>query len=146
MAKILVCMGAREYYGGDTTVDLPWTIDEEDIRDVEPQGYGQFVIWLNEHGKAKAEVAKDILGKEFEDKATYGWWRKCSMTDEWNLLMESDGTFGLQLTYEVNMEFSEVDENMVDHWEVKGNEDGCTEAGNAECRGSCPRCCEGTSS
>ena len=99
-SKILVCMGAREYYAGDTTVELPWTIDEEDIRDVEPQGYGQFVIWLNEHGKAKAQVAKDILGKEFEDKATYGWWRTCSMTDEWNLLMESDGTFGLQLTYE----------------------------------------------
>lgn len=146
MSKIFVAMGSREYYSGDITIDLPWGISEEDIQAVEPHGYGDFIIWLNDEGKNRVEIIRSIQDVVFTGELIYTWYKEARIDDEWLLLLDTQGNYGIKLSYELHMEFCEVDENMVDHWEVKEEDNGCTETGDDECRGLCPRCCPRDSS
>jgi len=117
-ARMLVCMGAKEYYSGDVTLDLPFGLIEDDIDDVQPDGYGQFWVFLEKSGKHKLKAAMDALGIEPEVHEYRSWCRTVTHED-WNIVqMRTNGEFVLEWRGEIMMEFCEVDENIVDHWEV----------------------------
>ena len=117
-AKMLVCMGAKEYYAGDITVELPFGLIEDDIDDVQPDGYGQFWVFLEKSGKHKIKAYMDNNDLEFQEHKFRNWCETATL-DDWNIVkMASTGEIVLEWRGEIYMEFCEVDENLVDHWEV----------------------------
>ena len=123
MAKMLVCMGAKEYYAGDVTLELPFDLIADDIDNVQPDGYGQFWVFLEDSGKHKVKAYMDNNDLEFQGHS-FRDWCETTQVDDWviiSLLPKRE----IVLTWDgdVDMEFCEVDENLVDHWEV---DDGCS--------------------
>ena len=118
MAKMLVCMGAKEYYAGDITVELPLGLLEDDIDNVQPDGYGQFWVFLEDSGKHKVKAYIDNNDLQFQEHGFRSWCRTITLED-WNIVsLEPRGEIVLEWRWEIDMEFCEVDENLVDHWEV----------------------------
>ena len=120
MAKIHVALEAEEYYAGEADVDLPWGLEAEDIDDVWPDGYGCFHIWLNDEGSAKAKTACIALEVEWKPAPYSGSYEE-AIVGEWDVHKQKDGQFALRWRGEVHMEFDEVHENRVTHWEVEDN-------------------------
>ena len=108
---ICVRMSSREYYSGELELTLPLGITQEDIYSVESEGYGEFGIYLNESSMHK--IAHIKTNRQY-DWSNISWGR---VDDNWKLGRYNE-TAVLMPTYEAHMEFCEVDENMIDHWEV----------------------------
>lgn len=113
---ITVHMSSREYYSGSMTLTLPLGITEDDICEIEGSGYGEFEIWLNAEGSVKVENA----GLEWTEAATYRTFNNATINSEWSA-REYNGQYVITPTYDIHMEFCEVDENMVDDWETYPN-------------------------
>ena len=117
--KITVHLSAREYYSGVASVDLPEGIEERHIDSVDPDGYGEFAIHLNNEG---LNILMLVLadGRQWQQ---WGEWTKLeyiSLDFDWSIYRYGEGsTPWLKHTGETHMEFCEVDENMIDHWEVE---------------------------
>lgn len=108
---ICVRMSSREYYSGNLEMTLPLGITQDDISSVEPEGYGEFGIYLNDSGVAKVD---HIEAKKVHDWSHIAW---ANIDDDWKLGVYGGTTF-IMPQYEAHMEFCEVDENMIDDWEV----------------------------
>ena len=100
----------------DTYV-LPFDLSEEHIDSVQPDGYGEALIFLN----AKGDAIIRAQGLDFEQQS---YWKHIDMAvhHDW-LIMAFDRQFGLKWRGEMHMEFCEVDENMIEHWECNDVED-----------------------
>ena len=117
MSKITIMCSAREYYSGQDTYELPFDINETHIDNVQPDGYGEALIFLNAEGD-KIIKAQNL---DFEEDS---YWKHVAMAThhDW-LILEFGNQYGLKWRGEMFMEFCEVDENMIDHWEVDDGED-----------------------
>ena len=119
MDKMRVCMASREYYYGEITLSLPFGLVENDIEDVQPDGYGQFWVFLEKSGKEKIKGFMENNDHEFQEHEFRSWCKMITL-DDWNIVkMSSTGEIILEWRGEIDMEFDEVDENMVTHWEVE---------------------------
>ena len=121
MAKIEVHLAAQEYYTGQTEVDLPEGITEDHIENVEPDGYGEFCIHLNDEGLEKIMLQVADQGLEWKE---WGEWSKLEYMEldfDWSLYRYGPNVPWLKFRGEIPMEFAEVEENLVEHWEVEDN-------------------------
>lgn len=118
-SKILVNMSSREYYSGAHEFELPCGLLEEHIESVGPEGYGEFAIILKPEAYPIIEAVLRSKEEEWQ-KERWGPSFYAYIDDEWKAWKYPLGTIAIQLNHEmaIPMEFCEVDENIVDHWEV----------------------------
>ena len=115
--KITIHCAAREYYTGQDTYLLPFDLGLEHIDNVQPDGYGEALIFLNQEGDAVIN-AQDL---DFEEDS---YWKGVPMAvnHDW-LFLKFGNQIGIKWRGEMHMEFCEVDENFIDHWECEDVED-----------------------
>ena len=115
--SITIHCAAREYYTGQDTYILPFDLGLEHIDSVQPDGYGEALIFLNEEGDA-------VINDQDLDFDGESYYKHVDMAvhHDW-LILKFQNQFGLKFRGDMHMEFLEVDENFVDHWECEDVED-----------------------
>jgi len=119
MAKITVQLSAKEFYTGETDVELPIGIDEDMIEGVEPDGYGEFCVFLNEEGQ---DIIEKIMERDGLTWTEWGNWSKLesvTLDINWLFIRYPGNNPWLKNRGEAMMEFCEVEGSFVDHWEVE---------------------------
>lgn len=118
MAKLSIYMAAREYYCGHDEIELPYGLGEDDISSLEPDGYGEFMIYIADESYEKLD--KIITERNLEFEASQ--WSRHFLTaidGDWEIQKIGQTVeFALRYRGNVEMEFCDVDENLIDDWSV----------------------------
>lgn len=120
MANIKIYMAAREYYCGYDEIELPYGLGEDDIKDVYPDGYGEFMMYIAPESYKKLEELTQHL--EFEEPSwSESYWY--AVDGDWEVQLLGRGTeYALRYRGTLEMEFADVDENMIDDWSITDGE------------------------
>ena len=118
MAKLSIHMAAREYYCGHDEIELPYGLGQDDISDIEPDGYGEFMIFIADESYEK--LVNIITERKLEFEASQ--WSRHFLTaidGDWEIQKVGQTVeFALRYRGNVEMEFCDVDENLIDDWSV----------------------------
>ena len=121
MAKIHIKMSSLEYYDGEDTYELPEGISEDMIEGVEPDGYGEALILLETNANPIIEAVEldfdKMSWRGSIESAVYGDWLVYKLGTLSGIIQ-----YGLKWRGEMHMEFGEVHENLIDHWEVEDDD------------------------
>lgn len=115
MASITIYMGALEYFSGSDTYQLPHGINEEMIDNVQPDGYGEALIFLT----WDANPVIDALDLAFTPESYRGNLDSAVLGD-W-LVYKFTNQYALKWRGEMHMDWCEVEENLVNDWEVNND-------------------------
>ena len=123
MAKLNIYMAAREYYCGHEEIELPYGLGEDDIQGIEPDGYGEFMIYIADESYEKFDKIITDKNLEFTTPAWSGSYQY-AIDGDWEIMkMGQIGVeYALRYRGEIMMEFAEVDENLIDDWSITDGE------------------------
>ena len=122
MANIKIYMAAREYYCGYDEIELPYGLGEDDIMEVQPDGYGEFMIYIADESYEKLDKIIAERNLTFETPQWSGYYQY-AIDGDWEIQkIGRTPEFALRYRGTLEMEFADVDENMIDDWSITDGE------------------------
>ena len=123
MAKLNIYMAAREYYCGHDEIELPYGLTEDDFSEIHPDGYGEFMIYIADESYEKLDKIITERNLTFETPQWSGSYQY-AIDGDWEV--QKIGTrsveFALRYRGTLELEFCDVDENLIDDWSVTDGE------------------------
>ena len=118
MAKLSIYMAAREYYCGHEEIELPYGLDLDDIMEIQPDGYGEFMIYIADESYEKLDKIITERNLTFETPQWSGYYQY-AIDGDWEIQkIGRTPEFALRYRGTLEMEFCDVDENLIDDWNV----------------------------
>ena len=118
MAKLNIYMAAREYYCGHDEIELPYGLDQDDIMEIQPDGYGEFMIYIADESYEKLDKIITERNLTFETPKWSGYYQY-AIDGDWEIQkIGRTPEYALRYRGTLEMEFCDVDENLIDDWSV----------------------------